>query len=786
MKKISFTDNWHFKTDKKEIENLTLPHDAQLLDGRRPDSAGGGGQGYFVGNIYEYEKVFDVPAEWSSKHVEILFEGVYRNCSVILNGTELGEHRYGYTQFLFSLDESLKYGEKNVIRVRVDNSKLPNSRWYSGGGIYRPVYLLAGNKEHIHFQGVKVSTIGINPARIRVVTAADGEDIDIEILKDGKVIATSSGKDAEIELKDALLWSEDSPNLYETHVMLKHGDQVVDEANEKFGIRKIAWSNKGLFINGKETLLRGGCVHHDNGILGAAGFAESEWRRVRILKEQGFNAIRSSHNPASTDMLSACDYYGMYVIDESFDMWYVRKTRFDYGCDFRDCWKDDVKAMVERDYNHPSVIMYSIGNEVSEPGKSEGVEMGKKMISFVKSIDDTRAVTGGMNMMIMGNYAKGNGQYDNVDKEQQAQDRDEGETKNASLLFNTMAAFIGPGMNKAGNSDKVDRITSPIMDALDIAGYNYANGRYPMEGDKHPDRVIVGSETFPYEIGKNWDMVKKYPYLIGDFMWTAWDYLGEAGIGAFSYTGGMPFNRPYPWLLAGSGVIDILGNPDASLGLARVVWDITNKPVIGVRPVNHPGVRVTRSVWRGTNALESWSWKGCEGNKAQIDVFAKADSVELFINGKSAGRKKIKGYQTLFKTRYVPGVIEAVAYDAAGKELSRSSMKSAGTAAVVIKPEKTQYRPGEIAYIDINIEDQNGIVECNDDRCLSVSVVGGELLGFGSANPCTEENFLSGSYKTYYGRALAVIRVGNSEKLTITATDGSDTINKEIPVEVTS
>lgn len=780
MRKINFNENWTFKTKEHQISNLTLPHDAQLLDGRRADSPGGSGHGYFVGNVYDYEKHFDVPADWSNQHVEILFEGVYRNCEVSLNGKKLGEHRYGYTQFTFDLDDALVYGADNVLHVTVDNSKLPNSRWYSGGGIYRPVSLLVGSKKHIAFQGVKITTLDIKPAKLRVQVDANCEDVRVEIVKNGNIIANTVGADSEIVIDDALLWSDETPELYEARVMLYDNENLVDEATEKFGIRKITWSNKGLFINGKETLLRGGCVHHDNGVIGAASIPESEWRRVRILKEQGFNAIRVSHNPASTAMLEACDYYGMYVMDETFDMWYVRKTKYDYGNDFKECWKSDVKAMVERDYNHPSVIMYSIGNEVSEPGKPDGVEQGKEIINFIKSIDSSRAVTGGMNLMIMGNYAKGKGQYDNVDKEQSASAADDGKAKNASLFFNMMATFIGPGMNKAGNSDKVDKLTTPILDALDIAGYNYANGRYPMEATKHPDRVVVGSETFPYELGKNWDMVKKYPYLIGDFMWTAWDYIGEAGLGAWSYTGGMPFNRPYPWVLGGAGVIDILGNPDASAGFAKVIWHITNKPVIGVRPVNHPGVRVSKSVWRGTNAIESWSWKDCDGNKAEVEVFADACQVELLLNGKSLGRKKIKDYKAFFKTKYSAGELTAISYDENGNKIAMNSMHSASEARVCIVPEKEKYEAGDIAYININIQDKDGIVESNADRALKVFVEGGELLGFGSANPCTKEDFTKGEYTTYYGRSQAIVRKTSNDVCIIKVSSGNEEMVKEL------
>lgn len=783
MDRISFNEGWCFRAAGGTWTRITLPHDAQLLDPRRADSPGGAGHGYFVGNIYEYEKRFVAPADWEDKHIEVLFEGIYRNAVVSLNGVKIAEHRYGYTEFTVCLDDHLLYGQENVLTVVADNSKLPNSRWYSGGGIYRPVSLLTGARAHINYLGVRISTLQVNPAIIHVTTDASEGEISVEIIKDNVIVATASGAECDIAIENAQLWSDETPELYKAHVVLTRGGVIQDETCESFGIRQIECSVQGLFVNGRNTLLRGGCVHHDNGILGAASLRESEFRKVRILKEQGFNAIRSAHNPASTALLEACDHYGMYVMDETFDMWYVRKTRYDYGCDFNDCWKEDVRAMVARDYNHPSVLMYSIGNEVSEPGKPDGVGQGKAIIGLIKSLDSSRIVTGGMNLMIMTNYAKGKGLYDHADQEEKAAAKAGGqEAKNGSLLFNTIASFIGSGMNKAGNSDKADRITSPILDALDVAGYNYASGRYPLEATHHPDRVVVGSETFPYEIGKNWDMVRKYPYLIGDFMWTAWDYLGEAGLGAWSYTGGVPFNRPYPWLLGGAGVIDILGNPDASCGFARVVWGATDRPVIGVRPVNHPGVRVSKSIWRGTNAITSWSWKGCDGNKALIDVFARADHVELLINGRSIGKKKIKCYQTLFKTKYQAGTIEAIAYDASGAEISREKLTSASDAKVVIRPETDICRPGDIMYIDINIEDEQGIVECNSDRKLSVTVEGGELLAFGSANPCTEEAYLSGSFTTYYGRALAVVRAQDADRLLIHVMDGSNQVQKSIKI----
>ena len=729
--------------------------------------------------MYTYERTFTAPADWEGKKVLVEFEGVYKNSTVSLNGNVIGGHKYGYSTFTVELT-GLNYGAENTLTVVADNSKVPNSRWYTGSGIYRPVWLHIGGADRIEYQGVKITTLSINPAKIKVETKSTA-DVTVEILDGETVVATGAGACCEIEVPGAKLWSDETPNLYTAKVTC--GEDVVEE---KFGIRIITWSNKGLFINGKETLLRGGCVHHDNGIVGAATYDESEWRRVRILKEAGFNAIRSAHNPTSRAMLEACDHYGMYMMDETFDMWYNRKTKYDYGKDYMECWAEDVTSMVNRDYNHPSVILYSIGNEVAEPAEAKGVEVGKAQIDLIRSLDATRPVTIGLNLMILSRAAKGQGIYKDGEMSMAPEQKDDKEEKvqNASLAFNIMASFIGTGMNKGGNSPKVDALASPIIDALDIAGYNYGSGRYPLEEKAHPERIVFGSETFPQDIWKNWEMVKKYPYLLGDFMWTSWDYLGEAGIGAWSYTGGMPFNRPYPWVLAGAGVIDICGTPDASCRYASTVWGLENSPRIGVKPVNHPGVRPAKSIWRGTNAIESWAWQGCEGNKAEVEVYSDAASVELLINGKSVGKKKIKECKAIFKTKYASGTLTAVTYDASGREISRSELVSAtGKAGVAVKPEVATAKAGEVVYVPVEIVGENGVVESNADRKLTVTVQGGELLAFGSANPCTEEQYHTGSFTSYYGRALVIVRAGEAGTITLSVSDGKSPSMAKIQIK---
>jgi beta-galactosidase len=788
MEKQNFNRGWTFYRDGQSdaAQIVDLPHDAMIHKTRDPESAGGSAVGYFPGGVYVYEKAFAAPVEWREKCITFEFEGIYKNSKVYLNGQEAGGRPYGYSRFFVPADPFLQYGKENTIRVIADNSKLPNSRWYSGSGIHRPVYLLVANRTHIELNGVKVSTLSHAPARILVETGANGGEITVEILDGDRVIAAGSGASVEFAIGNARLWSAETPNLYQYHVNLKENGAVVDEASGNFGIRKVEWSNQGLFINGRETKLRGGCIHHDNGILGACAYDQAEARRVHILKDAGFNAIRSAHNPTSNALLEACDRYGMYVMDETFDMWYMHKNKYDYATDFNDWYQEDIRAMVAKDFNHPSVIMYSIGNEVSEPYQERGIKLTREMVDLIQGLDRDRAVTAGMNLMIISLASKGMGIY----KEDGglASDPKPGKKKNnkasGSLFFNMLTSMIGTIMNTMAKSNGVDKVTSPCLDALDIAGYNYASGRYALEGKKHPDRVIVGSETFTQDIARNWELVKKYPYLVGDFMWTSWDYLGEASLGAWAYDGSGAMNKPYPWLLADSGAIDILGNSGAPAKYAAVVWGLEKKTYIGVRPVNHPGVQPVKGMWRGTNAISSWSWKNCAGNTAQIEIFADAHAVELFVNGKSLGRKKIKAFKAMYKTRYIPGTIKAVAYDQDGHPLSENELVSAtGRLGITLTPEETVIRAGELVFVNINLVGENGVVESNDDKKLAVTVEGGGLLGFGSANPCTEECFDSGSYTSYYGRALAVVRADSAGELTVHVTgDGLEPAGTKISV----
>ena len=353
---------------------VRVPHDAMLSEERSEQAVTGNAGAYFPGGTYRYERVIDVDPKWADKVVTLELEGVYQKASVLVDGTEVAHNDYGYTGFYVNLAPHLTPGGRNVLTVVADNSHQPNSRWYSGSGMYRPARLYVQEQDHIALGGVRITTESTEVAQVRVLTQLEGEgDVLVSVWRDGVKVAAGQGTDVVLAIPDARLWSAEEPNLYECRVSLRWGRAVVDEERLAFGIRDVTWGPFGLRVNGCEVLLRGGCVHHTQGILGAAEPAEAAWREVALLKEHGFNAIRSAHNPISKAMLDACDHLGMYVMDEFADMWYEHKNPCDYASDFETSWEADLAAMVRKDMSHPSVLMYSIGNENAEPRDERGV-----------------------------------------------------------------------------------------------------------------------------------------------------------------------------------------------------------------------------------------------------------------------------------------------------------------------------------------------------------------------------------------------------------------------------
>lgn len=771
MKKIDFNQNWEVRKDgTEEWKPADLPHDAMIYEARSKESSAAGAGGYFYGGRYVYKKQWEVPAEWSGQSVIMECEGVYMNAVVYVNGTEAQRWIYGYTNFYIELDAYLKYGEQNEIMIIADNSKNPNTRWYSGSGIYREVHLYTGAKEHIAPEGIRVHALNASEVKVDIVCSMEeGTKVLAEVLDGEKVVAAGKGISQTLMLRNAKLWDAENPYLYRFKVCLEKDGNILDEAEVSFGMRVISTGKNGFKINGREVLLRGACVHHDNGILGACAFRDAEWRKIRILKEAGFNAVRSSHNPMSKAMLAACDTLGMYVIDESFDMWRIQKNPFDYGgAAFEEWWRKDTEAMILKDYNHPSVIMYSIGNEISDLGAPEGQKLCKEMSEYVKSIDNSRPVTLGINLMLASMVAKGKGLYgkgkDGEDKGTGSQSMDSMPT---SSFFNMMMNRMGSIIDKMSSTKGADAVVEKVSCFLDVPGYNYATSRYKKEHKLYGERAFVGSETLPKMLYTNWQMVKSIPSLAGDFMWTGWDYLGESGIGTVRYTDKKTKKDVEDGLIVsgGAGVIDICGKKRPEVGWNKSIWGLSGKPVIGVDPVSHADDFKAVSMWRNTDAVESWSWEGFEGKKTNVTVYSNGDKVELLLNGKSLGKKKVKECKAGFtKISYVPGELTAKVYDSSGRFVSEESLISAeGKTEITLRPEKTVLRANgqDLCFLDIELTGANGVVKASSDKKLTVKVEGaGVLQAFGSARPHMSENFYSNTHTTYYGKALAVIRAG--------------------------
>lgn len=782
MKKIPLNNGWLFSRvgANSAAVQVSLPHDAMLHAGRSANSDATGYQGFFQGGSYRYERALQLPSSWAGRTVWLELEGVYRNACVSLDGVELARSANGYLPIVCEL-KGLDPAKKSVLSLTCSNQEQPDSRWYTGAGMYRPAWLWVseGAGAGVGPWDISIETVSLNPARVRIVGPV-GASYCILDAQGHKVVPFLAGKSSvkdggvtdakvavEAEIPQARLWLAECPYLYT--LVVSWGD---DELTMSFGVRTIEAGPRGLFVNGEPVKLRGGCLHHDAGILGAATYDASELRRVARLKEFGYNAIRSAHNPASRSLLEACDKLGMYVMDEAWDMWFVHKTAADYAGVWEENHMDDLRRMVEHDRNHPSVIMYSIGNEISEPASERGLELARAMVEYMHGADPSRPVTCGTNLTILSAAATHTSGRGPVATLARALRKRFGGLN--STLFNLLASKIGTQMNNAANSKSADAASSPFFELLDVCGYNYASGRYLREGRLHPERVVVGSETFPGDLPKNWSMVERLPYLIGDFMWTAWGYMGEAGIGTWAYDAdGRTFQKPYPWLLSDTGALDILGNPTGEAYLARATWQPGAALAICVRPINHTQ-KPTKMVWRSTNSLPGWGWQGCEGRRATVEVFVNACKVELFLAGRYLGTRHVIGNMATFHVAWQPAELMARAFDAQGHLVGESVLPACqGRAGLRLLPEAESVAPGDIAYVNICVADAAGTIQMSDTRAIELQVEGGELLGLGSANPRCEDDYTSHTTHTYYGRALAIVRAGGAGTLRVYAADKS-------------
>lgn len=755
-----FDDGWKFyKGDPKGAEkpsfndrswrDIDLPHDWSIekLPGQEPgkvvgpfhkESKGTTATAYTLGGTAWYRKTFVLEPHEKRMNTIIHFDGVYMNSEVWVNGRKVGGYPSGYSAFHFDITKFLKpIGKPNVIAVKVCNEG-QNSRWYSGSGIYRHVWLIQKQDIHVAHQGVAVTTesLSSNEAQIRITSTLNSlskKESDVKLVvtvydpdeKAVKKVETSvktlsAGNSEWVEdltVSQPALWSVESPNLYKAEIQVVADGHVVDRTDVTFGIRTLEYSaSKGLLLNGKNILLKGGCLHHDNGFLGSATIDRAEERRVELMKAYGYNAIRTAHNLPSKQFLDACDRIGMLVIDELFDMWERPKNPQDHHLYFNEWWEKDIEAMIMRDRNHPSVIMWSIGNEINERAESAGYAIRKKLVAKVKSLDTSRPV-----------------------------------------IESICTFWDHPGQEWS--------TTAEAFADLDIGGYNYNWKQYETDHHQFPNRIMAGTESYAQDAYDNWKQVEKNPWVIGDFVWTAMDYLGETGLG-HSRLDNDPdkiFLRSWPWFNGYCGDIDLCGFKKPQLLYRDVVWG-NSKLEMAVHTPIPEGRREIVSYWGWPDEVQSWNWEGFEGEVMNVRIFSPHSTVRIELNGKildeqSAG--DATKYIASFKVPYEPGVLRAVALEN-GIEVASKELRTTGKPArIKLTADKGNIKPdrNELSYVKVEITDAQGYLIPDANIPVTFTVSGdGEIAGSGNSCPSDQESFNNPVCKTYYGRALVILR----------------------------
>lgn len=729
---------------------LDLPHDWSIEGKVHPKNPTGGGGGYFPAGIGWYRKIFHVPDEWKAKKATIYFEGVYMNSEVFINGKSLGVYPYGYSSFGYDLSPYLHFGKENVIAVRVDNSQQMNSRWYSGSGIYRHVWMMVTGPIHVAHWGVAVSTPAVSgkSATVLVKTRVINETSSAQrvVVKtilwnknsknagNGQVkieLAANSEKEITqtIQVLNPMLWTPETPHLYQARVQVIKDKKVIDDTKTDFGIRSIKFTvENGFQLNGKTVKLNGGCVHHDNGCLGAAAYDRAEERKVELLKAGGFNAVRTSHNPPSEAFLNACDRLGLLVIDESFDCWRIGKNSNDYAKYFDKWWRKDLETMILRDRNHPSVIMWSTGNEIIERKKPEAIETARMFANAIKKIDISRPVTSAMTTW-----------------------------------------------------DKDWEIFDSLMVEHDVCGYNYQLHRAPSDYQRVPSRIIVQTESYPKDAFANWKLVQENNYIIGDFVWTAIDYLGESGIGRWYYSGETPGehweNDFFPWHGAYCGDIDLIGWRKPISHYRSMLYNSNEKLYMAVRePVPEP-LEIKTTLWSVWPTWESWTWPGLEGKAIPVEIYSRYPKVRLYLNEKLIGEKSTtveQEFKATFLVPYAAGVLKAAGVED-DKEVKSTVLQTAGDAAKIkLTADRKQILANgqDLSYITIEITDKNGVLQHNAGNPLRFKIDGpGTIAGVDNADLKDWGPYIADTRNAWKGRALVVLKsTQNPGDITLTVT----------------
>lgn len=783
MNITKFNQKWKFWEDKdafalvwnipENAREITLPHDAMIEKNAHEKSENKGNTGFRDGGNYTYVKNLFVPENGKNKTYILKFEGSYMNTLVYVNEQLAVKNMFGYTTFYADLTDFLRYGQQNEIRVLVKNKNMTNSRWYSGSGIYRDVYLLEAGATYIVPEGVKIQTENADNdyAVLGISTEIKNRNLGYENIKLRTIIKNQNGEIVgkedtictifeneqkelyqRIVIENPDLWSDETPILYTCETILYKNTIELDKNIETFGIRTLSLDAKrGFRVNGKTVKLRGACIHHDSGLLGAATYEDAQYRQVEMLKSAGFNAIRMSHHPMASAMLRACDKLGVYVMDEAFDMWTRCKSDLDYALYFDEWWQKDATAMVRKDYNHPSVILYSVGNEIPEIGTDHGAKICHDICAKIKELDNTRYTLASIN----GVFAAGD-RVGEIIKDISANLVAKGKIDgNVNDFMTLMDGHMDEIVLHKAISERLEKACA----ATDIAGYNYMTARYEPDGKNYPSRVIVGSETYPPEIARNWSLVKKLNHVIGDFTWTGWDYIGEAGVGIPAYNFGEGgFGAAFPCQLAYCGDIDITGFRRPASYYREIVFGLTQKPYIAVQKPEHYGKYLIKTPWVMSDTISSWTFDGFENKPIIVEVYSAGDEVELIINNKSIGKKtagQSVEYRTLFETTYNAGSIVAISYEN-GKEIGRTELKTANNDYKVVMDTHTY---NELVYIDLWLKDRNGIVVTDKDCKIQVNISGDAILaGFGSGNPKTNYNYNQNITETFNGHALLILK----------------------------
>lgn len=768
-RKICLDEGWRFHYgeataqavdfDDSQWRQLDLPHDWSV-ETEAAETAGGEHIGPFsttvkgVGNAEcartlggeaWYRRSFTLTSEDADKQLSLYFEGVYNHAEVWLNGRKIYFNHYGYAPFRFDITPFVNApGQENVLAVHVLNKGV-NTRWYAGSGIYRHVWLLRTPKVYADqwdtFVRLKEEvggfpTLAHLEAETKVFNASTEKvtaRVEICLLNAaGKEVAQAQQQVAisaygakavrmDFTVANPNLWSPEHPHRYKAVVKtvdVNAGN--VDEFPVNFGIRSISFSaDKGFLLNDSSVLLQGGCIHHGLGLLGAAAYNRAIDRKLQLLKDQGFNAVRCSHNIPDEHFLDACDSIGLLCIEEAFDQWLVAKNTDDYHLYFEEFSDRDVQSMVRRDRNHPSVIMWSIGNEIPGRIETEGLKAAERLRQTVRQFDTTRPVT---------------------------------------------AAVCGWN----SPSRKWEDEDNLAFRSLDVGGYNYLYDKYERDHSTHPDRVMVGLESYPKRAAENWNLVEKHPYVIGDFVWTAMDYLGESGIGSASIRnkGKQSFTQPWPWFNGWCGDIDLIGTKKPQSYYRDVVWR-RRAITMGVEDYIPDGYYQSISAWGWQVEHQDWT-DSVAGRVHRVNVYSRSPRVKLYLNDQLIGEKATSStFWAGFDVPFKSGTLKAVTAEGEAFELTTPGVPQA----IRLVTDRTTINANgtDLSYVTIELVDSKGQVVPDSQRKLSLSVTGqGVLLAAGNAAPNDMESFRSATPRFYRGRALAILKsTRNAGKITL-------------------